>query len=131
MYIASLKFFLLIYLAGLDLSCGMWDLVLWPGIEPSSSAMEAQSLSHWTSREVLSLSKYDEASTFCCCIKCSLSANKIVFQRPKFCYIEFLDILGIKPKVPSLRLYASSETFLSLVHEWIVSFIQPIHINEV
>ena len=64
----------LIYLAALDLSCGMWgllvaahmifscsmwtlshsmwDLVSQPGIEPGSPALGAQSLSHWTTREV-------------------------------------------------------------------------------
>ena len=34
------------------LSCGMWDLVPWPGIE-WGSVLEAQSLNSWTSREVL------------------------------------------------------------------------------
>ena len=33
-------------------SCSMWDLVPWPEIEPRSSPLGAQSLSHWTSREV-------------------------------------------------------------------------------
>ena len=33
-------------------SCGMWDLVPWPGIEPRPPALETQSLSHWTTREV-------------------------------------------------------------------------------
>ena len=33
-------------------SCGMWDLVPWPGIEPGPPALGAQSLSHWTTREV-------------------------------------------------------------------------------
>ena len=28
------------------LSCGMWDLVPWPGIEPRPLALGAQSLSH-------------------------------------------------------------------------------------
>ena len=27
-------------------SCGMWDLVTWPGIEPGPPALEAQSLDH-------------------------------------------------------------------------------------
>ena len=31
----------------------MWDLVPWPGIEPGSPALGDQSLSHWTSREVI------------------------------------------------------------------------------
>ena len=34
------------------LSCGMWGLVPWPGIEPGSHALGAWSLSHWTIREV-------------------------------------------------------------------------------
>ena len=34
------------------LSCGMWDLVPWPGIEPRPPALGARSLSHWTTREV-------------------------------------------------------------------------------
>ena len=39
------------------LGCGMWDLVPWPGIEPGPPALGARSLSHWTTREVLVLSK--------------------------------------------------------------------------
>ena len=34
------------------LSCGMWDLVPWPGIEPRPPALGVQSLSYWTTREV-------------------------------------------------------------------------------
>ena len=33
-------------------SCSMWDLVLLPGIEPWPPVLGAQSLSHWTTREV-------------------------------------------------------------------------------
>ena len=33
-------------------SCGRWDLVPWPGIEPRLAASGTQSLSHWTPREV-------------------------------------------------------------------------------
>ena len=33
-------------------SCGMWDLVPWPGIKPRPPALEAGSLSHWTATEV-------------------------------------------------------------------------------
>ena len=35
------------------LSCSMWDLVSWLGIEPGPPILEVQSLSHWTTREVL------------------------------------------------------------------------------
>ena len=34
------------------LSCGMWDLVPWPGIEAGPPALGAWSLSPWTTREV-------------------------------------------------------------------------------
>ena len=34
------------------LSCGMWDLVPWAGIEPEPPALGEQSLSHWTTKEV-------------------------------------------------------------------------------
>ena len=33
-------------------SCGMWDLVPWPGIEPCPLALRVWSLSHWATREV-------------------------------------------------------------------------------
>ena len=46
------KNILFIYLAPQDLSCGMQDLVPQPGIEPGPPALGAQSLSHWTTREV-------------------------------------------------------------------------------
>ena len=35
-----------------DFNSGKWDLVLWPGIKPGTPALEAWSLSHWTTREV-------------------------------------------------------------------------------
>ena len=41
-----------IYLAVSGLSCGMRDLVPWPGIKPGPPALGAQSLRHWTTREV-------------------------------------------------------------------------------
>jgi len=33
------------------LNIWLWDLVLWPGIEPGPPALDAQSLSHWTPRK--------------------------------------------------------------------------------
>ena len=33
-------------------SCGMWDLVPWPGIEPGPPALGMWSLNHWTIRKV-------------------------------------------------------------------------------
>ena len=40
-------------LACRSLMCGMWALVPWPGIEPRPPALEMQSLSYWTTRDVL------------------------------------------------------------------------------
>ena len=37
------------------LRCNMWALVPWLGIEPRPPALGAQSLSHWTTREIPSL----------------------------------------------------------------------------
>ena len=34
------------------LSCGTWDLVPWPGMEPMATALGVRSVSHWTTREV-------------------------------------------------------------------------------
>ena len=36
----------------LGLSCGMWDLVPWPGIQYGPPALGALNLNHWTTREV-------------------------------------------------------------------------------
>ena len=38
--------YLVIYLAVPGLSCGVWDLVPWPGLEPGPSALGVWSLSH-------------------------------------------------------------------------------------
>ena len=40
------------------LSCDMWGLVPWPGIEPLPPALGALSLSHWTTREVPMFSSF-------------------------------------------------------------------------
>ena len=47
------------------LSCGMWDLVSWSGIEPRLHALATWSLSHWNTREVPSI-----LSWVCCCCGC-------------------------------------------------------------
>ena len=44
---------MLIFGCGIQtLSCGVWDLVPWPGIEPGPHALGAKCLSHWTAREL-------------------------------------------------------------------------------
>ena len=44
--------YLFIHLTASSLSCGMWDLLPCPGIEPWPPALGAWNLSHWTTREV-------------------------------------------------------------------------------
>ena len=45
-------YLLLFILSAQGLSCNMWDLVPWPGVEPRPPALGAWSLSHWSTREV-------------------------------------------------------------------------------
>ena len=49
---AAFKKKLFIYLTAWGLSYRTWDLVPWPGFKPRPPALEAQSLSHWTTGEV-------------------------------------------------------------------------------
>ena len=44
--------YIFIYLAVLGLGCSTRDIVPWPGIKPGPPALGAQSLNHWTTREV-------------------------------------------------------------------------------
>ena len=56
----------IIYLAPPGLSCGMWDLVPWPGIELRPPAEGDQCLSHWTTRDIPKINlkkKTDYSST--------------------------------------------------------------------
>ena len=45
-------YLIFMYLAVPALSCGIKDLILGPGVEPGVPALGAQSLTHWTTREV-------------------------------------------------------------------------------
>ena len=55
-----------IYLCALSLSCGMWDLVPWQGIQPRPPALGAQSFSHWTTREVPSAFSFSSQNLAVC-----------------------------------------------------------------
>ena len=50
-------------------NCGMWDLVSWPRMEPSTPAFIASSLNHWTIRKVPQIEFLDV------CILSSFSSN--------------------------------------------------------
>ena len=54
-YYFLIKLFIyFIFFAVQSLSCSMWDLVPWPGIEPWPPALGAWSLSHWSIGKSLS-----------------------------------------------------------------------------
>ena len=107
----NFKLFLFIYLAALGLSCGMWGLVPWPGIEPRPPALGVQSLSHWITTKVpefffqtnennyYSLLGLILTVTFCCCIatkSCLTLCNPIDCSMPGYsvlhCLLEFAQI---------------------------------------
>ena len=70
-------FFLFSYLFGCaGLNCSMWDLVPWPGTKPRPPAVGAQSLSHWTTREVLRIWILNFHSLSCQTTLCSRTAGK-------------------------------------------------------
>ena len=75
--------FLNIYLCGCSgsllwhagsFSCGMWDLFPWSGIKPMPPALAAWSLSHWTTREVLTHCFWSSPSV---CIQEQCHLNKL------------------------------------------------------
>ena len=53
-------------MAASALSCGTWDLVPWPEIEPGSPALGASSLSHWL-----------PGRSPCCFLKCWCSPSSV------------------------------------------------------
>ena len=63
-------------------SCSTWNLVPWPEIKSGTPALVAQSLSHWTSMEVL---KYIYLKTVFC--TCSVDENVvwIIISRSLYC----------------------------------------------
>ena len=56
--ISFIYWFFYLFLGAHHLAC--WILVLWPGIEPVSPAVEAWILKHWTAREVLKPTSFKE-----------------------------------------------------------------------
>ena len=69
----SFFMYLFIYLAALGLSCGMWDQVPWPRIEPGPPTLVAQSLSPWSPREVPEQPLLDQHQTHRYCSRCCLT----------------------------------------------------------
>ena len=83
--IAIMCFFVLITYVFIDLtvlglSCSMWDLVPWPGIEPVPPPWGAWSLSHWTTREVLPSCVYNQISECVCVCVCVCTCTRSVMS---------------------------------------------------
>ena len=78
-------FFQFIYLVALGLSCGMWDLVPWPGIKPGLPALGLRSLSHWITWEVLE-GKYWIGQKVCLDFPIRCCGNAITFTIILYCY---------------------------------------------
>ena len=73
-------------------SCGMWDLVPWPGPEPEPAPLGMWSLSHWTTRSWYGFSF------------CHLQLRVLTYNAQKFCSL-FSGYLWTSWRNPSLKLY--------------------------
>ena len=110
MLLSILYFFLLfifIYVAAPGLSCSMWDLVPWPGIETRPLALGEQGLRHRTTREVLS-----SLFWFFFLTSCILSGHL-------FCHPEVCECICLTE--PSLHLCWCGQKALSPTWEDIIS----------
>ena len=81
------------------LSCHMWDLVPWQGIEPGPPALGAQNLSHWITREVhiapfhqKPFRKGEGGRTYIC-----------TYSRSPPPWNLCLEVTGLCPQCPSIR----------------------------
>ena len=88
-------------------SCSMWDLVPWPGIKPRPSAVDVQSLSHWTIREVSMYPFFSRFLSHVVIIEC-WAELPVLYSR------SLLDMFYIQWCVcvnPSLLIYHSCHNF--------------------
>ena len=91
--VLGLKNFYFVYLAELGLSCGMralhlscslWNLVSWWGVEPKPLVWGAWSLSHWTTRDIQGIPVLKSCNS-------SLQTKKNENLIPSFPWWNFLD----------------------------------------
>ena len=75
----------------------VWDIVPQPGIEPWSPALEAQSLSHWTTRECL---LYVICYTFFFFLTLASELEKGLEMKAKFDSLKYTGIKLALEKVP-------------------------------
>ena len=78
------------------LSCGMWDLVPWPKIEPRPPALGIWSLSHWTRK----VQKCHVLITGALALLLSVTQN--------ICYRNMLPLLEVPCSLPGVNTYFSN-----------------------
>ena len=74
-------FFFLFISACTNFSCGMWDLVPWPGIEPGPPEFRVWSLSHWT---ISCCSVAHSCLTLFNPMDCNMSGFSVLYHLPEF-----------------------------------------------
>ena len=115
--------FLFIYLAALGLSCGMWKLVPWSGIEPRLPALETKNLIYWTTRAVPSLLTLD--CIIYCCDCCQMIiyyydyffSNSAVGKNFPYIYLEIYVCIYIYVNI-YLHIY-TKYIYWEYIHIWI------------
>lgn len=83
-----------VFVAGCELLLAMWDLLVWPKIEPGNPGLVTWSLSHWATRQVpifhlfcLSMLHTQFLSPFRTLIKCILYLLTVSSKSPIFSFI--------------------------------------------
>ena len=120
-------------LAVLGLSCGMWDLVPWPGIEPGPPALTAQSLSHRTTREVpWCVFLWNPEGMHPCHVWCSLFWQDIKLLKRCFsgAFLSYLRgrLPGCSPRVRACMLNRFSHVW-HFVTLWTVAHQAPLSVG--
>ena len=95
-------------------SCGIWDLVPWPGTEPGPPALGVRSLSHWT-REVLTSASVRPHMVEKNNSKKSIKAPSLIpLVTPTFVWANHFPALRRKKGRPLYYLLQRSSSFLVL-----------------
>ena len=89
------------------LSCGMWDLVPWPKIEPRPPALGIWSLSRWTTRNV---QKSHVLITGSLALLLSVVSALLLSVTQNICYRNMFPLLEVPCSLPGVNTYFSNLT---------------------
>ena len=87
------------------LSCGMWDLVPWPKIEPRPPALGIWSLSRWTTRNV---QKSHVLITGSLALLLSVVSALLLSVTQNICYRNMFPLLEVPCSLPGVNTYFSN-----------------------